>query len=587
MAIARVAKRLATALVAGLALAGAVTASAAGPRPPRTPLGLAPDRPNVVVLVTDAQTVAELGSMPNTLNLLAAQGATFDNSFVSFAASAPSLATLLTGQYPHDHGVRGDAAPNGGYYRLDGRETLPVWLQRVGYQTIEIGRYLNGYGIRNPREVPPGWNQWHATIDPSTYNYWGYTLNENGAPVRYGTTRPPFDPAKYLTDVEAAKAVDAIRVEAARPGPFYLQVAFLAPHAGGPAMRGDPRRIGTAEPPPRYRGRFAATPLPLPASFNEADVSDKPAAIRSRKPFSRALVAEMATSYQHELESLLAVDDAVGQIVAALEQTGQLADTDIIFTSDSGALHGEHRIAAGRGLPYEPSIRVPLVIRGPGIPAGLHLHQNVSNVDLAPTIVDLTGATPGRVLDGTSLLPLLADPTIRLGRDLLVEGPSGGSGFSAIRTNRYLYVEYGTGERELYDVLADPDELQSRQADPALAGIETSLAQRLAALLLCSGPSCRRPPSLAVVLNTLGNRDRGGPRCRAARLQVLVRGDDRGKVARIATYVDGRRVIRDRRFSVAKARLRAGSASLVRVRVVLGDGRAVTIDRRVAGCSRR
>src|SRR5205814_10486788 len=174
------------------------------------------------------------------------------------------------------------------------------------------------------------------------------------------------------------------------------------------------------------------------------------------------------------------------------------------------------RVPSGRGLPYEPAIRVPLVIRGPGIPAGLHLHQNVSNVDLAPTIVDFTGATPGRVLDGKSLLPLLADPSIRLGRDLLVEGPLGNSGFTAIRTNRYLYAEYATGERELYDILADPEELQSRQADPALAGIQTSLAQRLAALRLCTGPSCRQPPRLAAVLNTLGSRARGGARCRAA-----------------------------------------------------------------------
>jgi N-acetylglucosamine-6-sulfatase len=555
--------------VALAALAGAATTAE---RPPRTPAGVAADRPNVLVVMTDDQTVQ---------SLLAARGTTFENAIVTFALCCPSRATYLTGQYAHNHGVRSNSAPDGGYYRLDGRETLPVWLQRVGYHTAHIGKYLNGYGTRNPREVPPGWSEWYGSVDPSTYRYWNYTLNENGRLVTYGTARGPQDPAKYQTDVYAQKAADLLRREAARPGPFYLDLAFLAPHSGGPRTPGDPRTVATPELAPRHKGRFAAEPLPAPPSFNEADVSDKPAAIRRRPAMGPSLIAQVTSNYRQRLESLLAVDEAVGTLVRTLEQTGEIDRTTIVFTSDNGFLHGEHRVPQGKVLPYEPSIRVPLIVRGPGVPQGLRLRQNVANIDIAPTLVDFTGATPGRTLDGRSLLPLMADPGIRLGRDLLVEGPPGAAGFSSLRTNRFLYTEYATGERELYDLTADPDELQSRHADPAAQGFAASLAQRLAALRLCAGASCRQPPRVGLALRTIGSG-----RCRATRLQARPVGPDAGKAARIATYVDGRRVRRDARASIPRAWLAGGKASVIRLRVVLGDGRAVTLDRRVRGCPR-
>jgi arylsulfatase A-like enzyme len=450
------------------------------------PAAAADSRPNVVVIMTDDQTVESLRVMSNVKRLLRDRGATFAKSFVGFALCCPSRATFLTGQYGHNNGVLGNMPPDGGYAKLDHSNTLAVWLQNAGYNTVHLGKYLNGYGRTDPTEIPAGWTEWRGSVDPSTYRFYGYTLNENGTLVTY--ERP------YQTDLYARKAANIIRRRAAQAAPFFLWVAFLAPHSGGPRESDDPQGLGTPVPAPRHRNQFASEPLPRPPSFNEADVSDKPIGIRSRPRLSRDRIRAIRENYQQRLESLLAVDEAVAKIVAALRESGELRNTLIVFTSDNGFFHGEHRVPAGKVLLYEPSIRVPLIMRGPGIPGGLRLTQHVSNIDLAPTIVDATSATAGRTMDGRSLFPLFADPTLRLGRDLLVERMPGDGNFSAIRTPRYLYAEYWNGERELYDLARDPHELASRHADPAYAAIQADLAARLARLRVCAGETCRTRP---------------------------------------------------------------------------------------------
>ena len=201
--------------------------------------------------------------------------------------------------------------------------------------------------------------------------------------------------ANYQTDVYARKAVSLIAAQAADPRPFFLSVAFLAPHAGGPRDPDDPSGQATPSPAPRHRNLFRTQPLPTPPSFNEADVSDKPAAIRNRPLLTTARISKIRENYQQRLESLLAVDEAVAQIVNQLSAIGKLDQTYIIFTSDNGFMHGEHRVPQGKVVLYEPSIRVPLIIRGPNLPAGVHRSQFVENIDLAPTIVDATDAQPG------------------------------------------------------------------------------------------------------------------------------------------------------------------------------------------------
>jgi arylsulfatase A-like enzyme len=444
------------------------------------------ERPNVVVIMTDDQTVESVRVMTNVKRLLRDRGATFRQSFVNFALCCPSRATFLTGQYAHNHGVLGNAPPSGGYAKLDHSNTLPVWLQDAGYYTAHLGKYLNGYGRTNPTEIPPGYDEWHGSVDPSTYRFYGYTLNENGRLVTFER--------RYQTDLYAEKAARIIGRRAPLAKPFYLSVAFLAPHSGGPREPDDPVGQATPVPAPRHRNDFASEPLPRPPGFNEQNVSDKPIGIRNRPLLTPTRIRKIRENYQQRLESLLAVDQAVGRIVAALRRAGELDDTLIVFTSDNGFFHGEHRIPSGKVLLYEPSIRVPLIMRGPGIPAGLRLSQRVANIDLAPTIVDVAGATPARVMDGRSLLPVIADPGVPLGRDLLVvRGPGTGT-FAAIRAPNYLYAEYGNGEQELYDLTRDPYELRSRHADPAYAAVKADLALRLAHLRACTGTSCRTRP---------------------------------------------------------------------------------------------
>jgi N-acetylglucosamine-6-sulfatase len=556
------------ALAAGIAAAAALNGSVG-----QAKSGDVAIHPNVVVLMTDDQTVESMRVMPNVRTLLADQGVTFDNNFVSYSLCCPSRSTFLTGQYAHNHQVWGNAAPNGGYYKLDSTNTLAVWLSRAGYQTIHLGKYLNGYGTRNATEVPPGWGEWHGSVDPSTYRYYNYTLNENGKLATYGTGA-----ANYQTDVYSRKAVDIIRRQVADPRPFFLWVAFLAPHSGGPREPDDPAGQSTPVPAPRHRNAFATQALPIPPSFNEADVSDKPAAVRNRPLMTSAKIAAVRENYQQRLESLLAVDDAVAQIVNELTVTGQLDNTLIVFTSDNGFFHGEHRVPQGKVLLYEPSVRVPLIVRGPGIPHGKHRSQFVANIDLAPTIVAASGAQPGRVMDGRSLLPFARDPFLHSGRDLLLETPT----YSAIRTPNWLYAEHVTGERELYNLARDRDELTSLHADPSYDRIKANLAQRLARLRGCAGPVCRQGPELGLVA-----RSKRGRNCRHSRLLVAIRGPSARRVSSAAFYLDAHLLKRDRRAPftvVVPKRLVRPDGSMLDALATLTDSRRQTIQRRIAGC---
>jgi arylsulfatase A-like enzyme len=232
----------------------------------------------------------------------------------------------------------------------------------------------------------------------------------------------------------------------------------------------------------------------MPPSFNEADVSDKPLDIREAPALTPAVIAEIRANYQRRLESLLDVDRLVAHLVATLRATRELERTLIIFTSDNGFFNGEHRVPEGKHLVYEPSIRVPLILRGPGVPRGAHRGQLVANIDLAPTILQAARARPGRLLDGISLLPLARTPRLGLGRSIEVQDAPDDDikeQFTAVHTPDFLYAEYRIGDRELYDLRQDPFELQNRAGDAAYGAIQASLAARLAALRSCRGAGCR------------------------------------------------------------------------------------------------
>ncbi|HEV2844511.1 MAG TPA: sulfatase [Thermoanaerobaculia bacterium] len=459
---------------AGLLLPGS-------PSPHQVSETAAASRSNILVIMTDDQRLDDQRVLARTRALLAARGTTFDNSFVSYALCCPSRATFLTGQYPHNHGVLANSGPNGGYSRLDSSNTVAVWLQEAGYYTAHVGKYLNGYGTASP-EPPAGWARWFGLIDPSTYKYFGYSVSADGVPVTYGDSA-----ADYQTDVLAAEAERIIRSRAGSDRPFFLSVAPLAPHLERIGGQSFPPR-----PAPRHEDAFADEPLPATPAFDEPDVSDKPAHIRRLTPLAPAKENRALANHRGRLASLLAVDEMVERLVEALAETGQLDRTVIIFTSDNGFFLGEHRIPDGKYFPYEEAVRVPLIVRGGGFPAGARVGPLVSNIDLAPTLVALSGARPRRAMDGRSLLPLALDPRQGKGRTLLIEGFNPGRArpsFKAVRDARWLYAEHATGDPELYDLQTDPHQLRSRHTEPL--GIRKDLARRLARLRNCAGASCR------------------------------------------------------------------------------------------------
>jgi N-acetylglucosamine-6-sulfatase len=549
--------------------------------------GPAMARPNVVVLMTDDQTLASLSSMPQTNALLAAPGTVFEQATATFPLCCPSRTTALTGQYSHNHQIVHNVGDFGGHRRLSHANTLPVWLQAAGYRTMHVGRYLNGYEYSDG--VPPGWDDWHGAPHSSAFNYERWRVNENGSLVQY----PVADhPGEYLTDYHGRRAGELIDRAARGEQPFYLQVWFVAPHRAGPRDADDPTTVGTPSPAPRHRDMFAATPMPRPPSFDEADVSDKPQVVTARPRLDAATIAGIEENWRQELESLQAVDEAVAQIVGTLERTGELANTLIVYTSDNGFMHGEHRAKAEKVWLYEESSRVPLIMRGPGVPAGLSDPRPVANIDLAPTIVDAAEAQPQRVLDGRSLFGLMADPGVWWGRDVLLENGSGANGvtpYRAIRTGRFVYAQHlATGEYELYDLARDPFQLDNLDGSPAYAAVQRDLARRLRLLRRCAGRGCQKAPGLRLGLRSAGRQVPPGGCARGSDLRLRLAGRDHKRVTSAVAFVGKRRIARvaGRPVSqrIRRPRLRAGRRYLLRVKTELRDGRVYTLDRRLRAC---
>lgn len=432
--------------------------------------------PSIVIVLTDDQDWASALDMPNVQRLLARRGTTYENAFASLPLCCPSRATLVTGQYAHNHGVWSNKPPEGGYQALTReRDTLGVWLQRAGYRTAWIGKYLNGYGLEGDAHVPPGWDRWVGLMGFSSLLIYGYEASIDGEVRRWGER-----PEDYQTDVLAREAARFVR-RAPAGDPLFLVMATLAPHDEADTVDVGPR---DPRPAPRHEGALDGVRLRLPPGANEANVSDKPKRLRRPRLGPREL-AEIKRADRARRESLLAVDDAVARLVGALRRTGRLSDTVFVFTSDNGYFLGEHRMTGKNSLPYRGLAAVPLIVRGPGFPAGERVRSAVGNVDLPATIARLAGLEPTRELDGVPLTELAGEDGAR--RALLLEGPS----YAAVRTTDYLYVEHRRGERELYDLRRDPHELHNVADDPRYAEAQERLAATLAQLRDCAGEGCR------------------------------------------------------------------------------------------------
>jgi N-acetylglucosamine-6-sulfatase len=432
-------------------------------------------QPNIIFVLTDDLDYASAQRMPNLRSLLIDQGMSFENAFVSHPVCCPSRSTILTGLYDHNHDVRSNNPPDGGFQKFlsEGHEenTIAVNLQEGGYQTAFFGKYLNGYPAGDPTHVPPGWDEWYGKEEGQ--KLYDYDINENGEVVSYGSETEDF-----YTDVLSGQATDFVRRAAAPEGrPFFMYVAPTAPH-------------GPATPAERYQDAPVEEEAPHPPSFNEEDVSDKPSWRRDTEPLSEEEISEIDTYHQKRLRSMLAVDEMVASLVEELEAAGELDNTYVVFTSDNGWFAGQHRIKEGKDRPYEESARVPLFVRGPGVPVSATVSKLVLNTDFAPTFAELAGS--GFSADGRSLISLLRgeDPPWRSA--VLLEGfvGKGDRVYGAIRTDTHKYVEYGDGEEDLYDLETDPYELDNvyETADPSLV---EDLKRRLDALRSCTGDRCR------------------------------------------------------------------------------------------------
>ena len=410
--------------------------------------------------------------MPQTERLLGNGGVEFSRYYNNWPLCCPARTTLLTGQYPHNHGVRGNQPPNGSVLSFTNpEETLPVWLQRAGYRTTHIGKFLNGYGYyTDPSWVPPGWTDWHGLVDWTTYRMWGYTTNDNGTLHTYGDFNVE-DPELYQTRVLAQKARTAIRRHSRSGDPFYVEWMPTAVHFE--MQLGDDTPVRSD---PRDRGKLSDEPLPDDPSIAEADLSDKPLYWQAvfGRPFTDAALETARAHYAGTLEALLAVDRAVASIVKTLRRTGELDNTYIIYSTDNGYFHGEHGIPSAKYFLYEPSSHLPLYMRGPGLPHGGTARALSQDIDMASTVLDMTGASPGRVLDGRSMLPFAEQPAQQDSRALLFSIPQ-----TTLAPDNYLDFDmdgpYGAGHPDVVTpndidgiqaLLTDPDELINEGEQP-------------------------------------------------------------------------------------------------------------------------
>ncbi|MGZ4114793.1 MAG: sulfatase family protein [Actinomycetota bacterium] len=415
-------------LTASTALAIAVGAALAQTTTPAAAVEHRP-KPNIVLIVTDDQRWDTLSPecTPNIWNRLVVPGVSFQDAFVPNALCCPSRTSILTGRYSHSTGVWTNISPHGGFtaFRDDG-DTLATDLQSAGYRTALIGKYLNEYMDDRPRYVPPGWDRWFA-VDSSIY--YDYVASSNGRIRHFGET-----PADYSTDVLASQAVSFIQKSEERGRRFFLYFAPTAPHV--PAI-----------PAPNDEGMFPVDDYTQPVSY-AVSIADGPSYDLASK-WSYQRIRRAATLHETQLESMYDVDRAVGSILDVVP-----TNTVVVYLSDNGMLWGEHRLI-GKGVPYNESIRVPIVLTaldGRPLPS---TDRIALNVDIRATLDGVAGLSPPT--EGHDWF----DPSWSRNAFVLEHlGGYGGSpdppSYCGVRTRSWMYARYATGEQELYDEIADP-----------------------------------------------------------------------------------------------------------------------------------
>jgi arylsulfatase A-like enzyme len=508
----------------GASGSGAGASLTDGPDAPQGETEAPRKQPNVVMILTDDLDKSLMPYMPNVTRLIRDQGAELTNFYVEQSSCCPSRASILSGLYAHNHGVIGNVWPEGGYDRWKETEQdddLPVWLERAGYRSALLGKYFNEYpyhpGSRLSDEekterreyVPPGWQSWASPAQGNAYAQTHYKLNVDGQ-LDASFHEDYLD--RWLGD-RALSLVDGADGFDFAAGGQFLYYASYSPHT--------PYAY-----PPEYEDDFTDATYPRTPDFGEADISDKFGLTRTRAPLSASDEAIIDETFRERIRSVQVLDQTVGRLVQALAARGVLDDTYLIFTSDNGYLMGNHRREIGKYNQFQGTVNVPFYVRGPGIAPGSTYDDVAGNIDIAPTIAEIAGATPPADVDGVSLLPMLhgGEPPSRkyflLGRALTPTNTTTANGleeapetfvesrrssrlndFTGVINGRYKLIRYThLPHEELYDLHNDPYELDNLLAHGeasysamSRAGREAvdTLRAALDRLVDCAGETCR------------------------------------------------------------------------------------------------
>lgn len=398
------------------------------------------NKPNIILILTDDQRADTLPYMPN---IFESAGMNFSNAYVTTSLCCPSRTSILTGQYAHNHGVKDNKAPNGGFSMFRDEKddhTVATALQDAGYTTALVGKYLNDYGEEGEAYVPEGWDAFYAMGGKP--GYYDYNLLNYSNGMNEGFTHYGSQPEDYSTDVLTGFAKDFIEET---DQPFFLYFAPFAPHTPS-----------TAE--PEHEGDFDG----------DAKVP---------------LFGEM-------VDSLQSVDDAFAEFRSVLEAKGELDNTYIFFMSDNGYHLGENGLEGGKNTPYEIASKVPLKVFGPAISAS-ESGDLVLNIDLCPTFLDLAGVEPRLPNDGRSYADLLRGDTLEDWReDFLLEG-WGKHSFTALHEKDWVYIDFTKGDDALFDLSQDPGETSNLIEETVYQERVNAMAARLGELLDCKEAACQ------------------------------------------------------------------------------------------------
>ncbi|KAI8803658.1 alkaline-phosphatase-like protein [Cladochytrium replicatum] len=498
-------------------------------------------QPNIIFIITDDQdaTYDSLKYMPSVQKWLVRGGVNYQNHFVTTPVCCPSRASIFRSQYTHSHNLSDVFPPHGGYTKwikedLD-KDYLPGWLKAAGYSTWFTGKFVVEYSLDNYFRVPKAWDVFDAFSIPNltalTVRFDIPVFSRNGEwPVIYN--------GQYQTDVLAQKTLAFVESAVALRKPFFIYTAPSACHTTVYAR--DTKKLPPEEaigalsfeppiPADRHKHLFSDVELPRPPNFN-ASREDKPAWLRTLPYLSQQNATYLTWAYRQRLRSLQAVDEFVEDLFTRLEATGELDNTYVFYTADNGYHLGAHALGMGKEFFIEEDIRVPMLARGPGIPAGSVVTEQTLHLDLAATFTALAGAGLPRITDG-KVFPIIRDlpgvkesvelheEAVSARKELNVKRPATlvefwGTGadealgrlffnntWKAVRTDDAKYVVHCTGERQLYNLNEDPYELSNLlPPGSTLDTIPSNLRKvvdRLDALLSllahCSGETCVDP----------------------------------------------------------------------------------------------